>query len=126
MGVGLPENILESISLGIDMFDCVLPTRNARHGIIYTKNGVLNMKNAKWQEDFNPIDSESTALTSKVHTRAYLRHLFKTEEMLAAQIASLQNLSFFTWLVREARIKIKDGTFFSWKTEMVRKVSQRL
>ena len=84
------------------------------------------MKNAKWQEDFNPIDSESTALTSKVHTRAYLRHLFKTEEMLAAQIASLQNLSFFTWLVREARIKIKDGTFFSWKTEMVRKVSQRL
>ncbi|MBK7523518.1 MAG: tRNA guanosine(34) transglycosylase Tgt [Saprospiraceae bacterium] len=126
MGVGLPENILESISLGIDMFDCVLPTRNARHGIIYTKNGVLNMKNAKWQEDFNPIDSESMALTSKVHTRAYLRHLFKTEEMLAAQIASLQNLSFFTWLVREARIKIKDGTFFSWKTEMVRKVSQRL
>lgn len=92
--MGLPENILESISLGIDMFDCVLPTRNARHGIIYTKNGVLNMKNAKWQEDFNPIDSESTALTSKVHTRAYLRHLFKTEEMLAAQIASLQNLSF--------------------------------
>jgi queuine tRNA-ribosyltransferase len=126
MGVGLPENILESISLGIDMFDCVLPTRNARHGIIYTPNGVLNMKNAKWQEDFSPIDNESPALTSKVHSRAYLRHLFKTDEILAAQIASLQNLSFFTWLVREARLQIENGKFSTWKTEMIRKVSQRL
>jgi queuine tRNA-ribosyltransferase len=126
MGVGLPENILESIALGIDMFDCVLPTRNARHGILYTKNGVMNMKNAKWQDDFSVIDSESTAATSRIHTKAYLRHLFKVEEILAAQIATLHNLSFFTWLTREARKQIINGTFAGWKTEMVQKMTQRL
>jgi queuine tRNA-ribosyltransferase len=126
MGVGLPENILESIALGIDMFDCVLPTRNARHGILYTKNGVINMKNAKWQDDFSLIDSESTASTSRTHTKAYLRHLFKVEEILAAQIATLHNLSFFTWLTREARKQIINGTFAGWKTEMVQKMTQRL
>ncbi len=125
MGVGLPENILEGIALGIDMFDCVLPSRNARHGLLYTKDGVINIKNAKWQEDFSPIDSTSDAYTSQVHTKAYLRHLFKVEELLAAQIATIHNLSFFLWLVTESRNKIMEGTFHSWKNEMVRKVSIR-
>lgn len=126
MGVGLPENILESIALGIDMFDCVLPSRNARHGILYTKNGLINIKNAKWQDDFSPIDAESNANTSRIHTKAYLRHLFKVEELLAGQIATIQNLSFFLWLVSESRRKITEGTFNSWKSQMVKAVSQRL
>lgn len=126
MGVGLPENILESIALGIDMFDCVLPTRNARHGILYTSEGIINIKNAKWKDDFSPIDEISMAMTSQKHTKAYLRHLFKVEELLAAQIASVQNLSFFTWLVREARHQIEQGSFTAWKNVMLRKVSQRL
>ena len=126
MGVGLPENILESIALGIDMFDCVLPSRNARHGILYTKNGLINIKNAKWQDDFSPIDIESNAPTSRLHTKAYLRHLFKVEELLAAQIATLHNLSFFLWLVTESRNKIKEGKFYDWKNQMVKSVSQRL
>lgn len=125
MGVGLPENILEGIALGIDMFDCVLPSRNARHGLLYTKDGVINIKNAKWQEDFSPIDSTSDAYTSQIHTKAYLRHLFKVEELLAAQIATIHNLSFFLWLVTESRNKIMEGTFHSWKNEMVGKVSIR-
>ncbi|MEZ4910602.1 MAG: tRNA guanosine(34) transglycosylase Tgt [Saprospiraceae bacterium] len=126
MGVGLPENILESISLGIDMFDCVLPSRNARHGILYTQDGVINMKNAKWQNDFSPIDASSPALTSRMHTKAYLRHLFKVEELLAAQIATLHNLSFFLWLVTEARQKILEGSFAEWKNSMVKRVTNRL
>ena len=126
MGVGLPENILESIAFGIDMFDCVLPSRNARHGLLYTKNGVINIKNAKWQDDFSPIDIESTAYTSQVHTKAYLRHLFRVEELLAGQIASIHNLSFFLWLVTESRNKIQKGTFNAWKNDMVKSVSQRL
>lgn len=126
MGVGLPENILESIALGIDMFDCVLPSRNARHGILYTRQGVINIKNAKWQEDFSPIDAESNAPTSRVHSKAYLRHLFKVEELLAGQIATLQNLSFFLWLVTESRKQILQGTFAEWKKEMVSSVSTRL
>ena len=126
MGVGLPENILESIALGIDMFDCVLPTRNARHGILYTSEGFINIKNSKWKDDLSPIDVNSTALTSRIHTRAYLKHLFKVEELLAGQLASIQNLSFFLWLVSESRAQIKQGTFATWKDEMVRKVSTRL
>ncbi len=126
MGVGLPENILESIALGIDMFDCVLPSRNARHGMIYTRNGLINIKNVKWQDDFSPIDADSDALTSRVHTKAYLRHLFKVEELLAGQIATIQNLSFYLWLVTESRRKIEEGTFYTWKNEMVKSVSQRL
>lgn len=126
MGVGLPENILESIALGIDMFDCVLPTRNARHGILYTSEGFINIKNSKWKDDLSPIDANSTALTSRIHTRAYLKHLFKVEELLAGQLASIQNLSFFLWLVSESRAQIKQGTFATWKDEMVRKVSTRL
>jgi len=126
MGVGLPENILESIALGIDMFDCVLPSRNARHGIIYTREGIINIKNAKWQDDASPIDKDSNAPTSRLHSRAYLRHLFKVEELLGAQLATIQNLSFFLWLVKTAREQIALGTFGSWKNEMVKKVSARL
>jgi queuine tRNA-ribosyltransferase len=126
MGVGLPENILESIALGIDMMDCVLPTRNARHGILYTSNGIVNIKNAKWKDDISPIDLESTSHLSRNHSKAYLRHLFQAEEIYALQIASIHNLSFFLWLVKTAREKIVQGTFNEWKNIMVKKVSQRL
>ena len=126
MGVGLPENILESIALGIDMMDCVLPSRNARHGILYTYNGVINIKNEKWKEDFSAIDENSLALTSRLHTKAYLRHLFKVSELLAAQIATLHNLTFFLQLVTDARSKIIEGTFDEWKTVAVKNVSRRL
>lgn len=126
MGVGLPQNILESIALGIDMFDCVLPTRNARHGLIYTTEGVINIKNAKWKEDFTPIDPGGIIPTSLIHTKAYLRHLFDVGEYLGAQLASLQNIALFLWLVREARTRIIAGDFASWKEVMVKKLSQRL
>lgn len=126
MGVGLPENILEGIALGVDMFDCVLPSRNARHGILYTKDGFMNMKNEKWKDDFSPIDEESPSATSRNHSKAYLRHLFKVGEILAGQIATLHNLSFFLWLVEESRNKIQEGTFSNWKDQMVKSVSQRL
>ncbi|MEM9545915.1 MAG: tRNA guanosine(34) transglycosylase Tgt [Bacteroidota bacterium] len=126
MGVGLPENILESIALGIDMFDCVLPSRNGRHGIIYTSKGVLNMKNAKWKEDFSAIDEDSGAITSRIHTKAYLRHLFHVKEILAAQIATLQNLTFFLWLVNTARVKIMEGVFTEWKEATLKEITRRL
>jgi queuine tRNA-ribosyltransferase len=126
MGVGLPENILESIALGIDMFDCVLPTRNARHGILYTADGIINIRNAKWKSDLTPIDIHSTSTMSRIHTKAYLRHLFVAEEILALQIASVHNLSFFLWLVKTARQKIIDGDFLNWKREMVERVRVRL
>jgi len=126
MGVGTPENILECIALGIDMFDCVLPTRNARHGLLYTSEGIINIRNAKWKADFEPIDAASPVLTSQIHTRAYLRHLFVNDEILGMQIATLQNLTFFLWLVGEARKRIFDCTFAEWKKEMVKKVRQRL
>ncbi len=126
MGVGTPANILECIALGIDMFDCVLPSRNARHGLLYTAEGILNMKNAKWKEDFSIIDENSTCSTSRLHTKAYLRHLFQCKELLAAQIATLHNLSFYLWLVQEARNKIADGSFGTWKKEMVERVQRRL
>lgn len=126
MGVGLPENILESIALGIDMFDCVLPTRNARHGLLYTYDGVINIKNAKWKDDFSPIDKNSLAATSQVHTKAYLRHLFKVNEYLAFQLASLHNLTFFLQLVKDARAKIIDGTFRTWKDRTVKQLETRL
>ena len=126
MGVGTPENILEGIARGIDMFDCVLPTRNARHGMIYTAAGIINIRNAKWKEDFSPIDAESPVPTSRAHTRAYLRHLFVNGEILGMQLASLQNLGFFLWLVGEARRRIFDGTFLQWKNQMVKSVSARL
>lgn len=126
MGVGTPMNILEAIALGVDMFDCVLPTRNARHGMIYTSQGIINIKNAKWKDDFSVIDEESTSYTSRTHTKAYLRHLIYAKEYLGAQIASLHNLCFFLWLVGEARQHIAEGDFFSWKNKMVAQMSRRL
>ena len=126
MGVGTPENILECIARGIDMFDCVLPTRNARHGMIYTAEGIINIRNSKWKEDFSPIDAASQAPTSRTHTRAYLRHLFISNEILGMQLATLQNLSFFLQLVGDARRHIVEGTFSAWKSRMVGSVSTRL
>ncbi len=126
MGVGTPANILECIALGVDMFDCVLPSRNARHGMLYTRNGVMNMKNAKWKDDFSPIDEGGPCATSRFYTKAYVRHLFQCGELLAAQIATLHNLSFYLWLVGEARRHIAEGDFAAWKNEMVGKLQQRL
>lgn len=126
MGVGTPENILECIALGIDMFDCVLPTRNARHGVLYTAEGIIHIRNARWKDDLDPIDANSPAATSRLHSRAYLRHLFINDEILGMQLATLQNLGFYLWLVGEARRRILDGTFLPWKNEMVKKVAIRL
>ncbi|MEE9438612.1 MAG: tRNA guanosine(34) transglycosylase Tgt [Saprospiraceae bacterium] len=126
MGVGLPENILESIALGIDMFDCVLPSRNGRHGILYTSKGVINIRNAKWKDDFSVIDSDSPSPSSSFHTKAYLRHLFQVKELLGSQIATLQNLSFFLWLVNTAREKIMTGEFAEWKKETLVDITRRL
>lgn len=126
MGVGTPINILESIALGVDMFDCVMPTRNARHGMLFTANGVLHIKNQKWATDFSPIDEHSTAETSRVYTKAYLRHLFAAGEQLGGQLATLHNLSFYLWLVGEARRHIVEGTFLAWKKIMVERLGQKL
>jgi queuine tRNA-ribosyltransferase len=125
MGVGTPVNLLENIALGVDMFDCVLPSRNARHGLLYTANGVMNMKNLKWASDFSPIDSNGCE-TSRFYTKAYLRHLFHCQELLAGQIATMHNLSFYLWLVKTAREHIVIGDFRKWKDEMVVKLQQRL
>src|SRR5688572_18477601 len=119
MGVGTPANILESISLGIDMFDCVLPTRNARHGLLYTSRGIVHIRNEKWKQCFESIDPQSTAATSREHTLSYLRHLVISGEPLGAMISSLQNLSFYLQLVRDARQHIIDGTFSSWKAAIL-------
>lgn len=126
MGVGTPTNILECIALGIDMFDCVLPTRNARHGLLYTAEGAINFRNSKWKMDFNPIDENSPSPMSRTYSKSYLHHLLRSKEILGAQIASLHNLSFFLWLVGEARKHLQAGDFSAWKAEMVRKVEQRL
>ncbi|PRD47240.1 tRNA guanosine(34) transglycosylase Tgt [Sphingobacterium haloxyli] len=126
MGVGTPINILENIALGIDMFDCVMPTRNARNGMLFTQNGIINIKNEKWKDDFSPIEAESDLLVDQVHTKAYLRHLIRSQEILGAQIASLHNLHFYLWLVKQAREKIIEGTFYDWKEKMVKILGQRL
>lgn len=126
MGVGTPANILECIALGIDMFDCVLPSRNARHGLLYTAKGIMNMKNAKWKNDHSPIDPDSPSPTSRNHSKAYLRHLIHSNELLGAQIATLHNLSFYLWLVGEARKHIIEGDFLSWKNHMVNELQRRL
>ena len=126
MGVGTAWNILEAIGMGIDMFDCVLPSRNARHGMIYTSEGVMNIKNEKWKNDFSPIDSACPTPTSSVHTRAYLRHLIRSNEILGFQLATLQNLSFYLWLVGEARKHILAGDFHIWQPMMLKKVKNRL
>lgn len=126
MGVGTPENILESIALGVDMFDCVMPTRNARNGMLFTTQGVINIKNKKWKDDFSPIDVFLENGISNVHTKAYLRHLISCNEMLGAQIASIQNLSFYLWLVKEARAHILNDTFYNWKQKMIKQITTRL
>jgi queuine tRNA-ribosyltransferase len=126
MGVGTPVNILESIALGIDMFDCVIPTRNARHGLLYTRDGIINIKNEKWKSDFSSLDENGTSFVDKQYSKAYLRHLVQSQEMLAGMIASLHNLAFYLWLVGEARNRILDGSFADWKQKMVTQLAQRL
>ncbi|MBV2246078.1 MAG: tRNA guanosine(34) transglycosylase Tgt [Lentimicrobium sp.] len=126
MGVGTPANILEGISQGVDMFDCVMPTRNGRNGMIFTRNGIINLKNEKWKADFSELDPEGTSFVDSAYTRAYLRHLFVAGEMLGPMIASQHNLAFYLWLVDEARRQIEAGTFASWKQAMVTKLAQRL
>lgn len=126
MGVGTPENILECIALGVDMFDCVMPTRNARNGMLFTSEGIINIRNEKWKNDFSPIDPNLGGHVDTFYSKAYLRHLVVSKEILAAQIASIHNLSFYLWLVREAREQIQKGTFVDWKNKMVKKVTTRL
>jgi queuine tRNA-ribosyltransferase len=126
MGVGTPSNLLECIALGIDMFDCVMPSRNARNGMLFTSEGIINIKNKKWENDFNPIDPNGVSSVDKRYSRSYLRHLFVSKEMLGPQIASIHNLSFYLWLVNESRIKIEEGTFTEWKNKMVVKLVERL
>lgn len=126
MGVGTPANILECIALGVDMFDCVMPTRNARNGMLFTTEGIVNIRNEKWKEDFSKLDPGLPGYVSSFYSKAYLRHLITSNEILGAQIASIQNLSFYLWLVREAREQILNDNFANWKEVMVKKVSQRL
>ena len=126
MGVGTPVNILENIALGVDMFDCVMPTRNARNGMLFTRNGIINITNIKWKNDFSPIDEESNLSADRNYTKAYLRHLLHSKEILGAQIATLHNLHFYLWLVNEARKKIVSGEFYDWKNKMTIQLAQRL
>jgi queuine tRNA-ribosyltransferase len=126
MGVGTPVNILEGIAAGIDMFDCVLPSRNARHGLLYTWNGIINIHNAKWKDNLEPIDADSNAKTSQWYSKAYIRHLFKANEIAAMQIATLHNLSFYLSLVAEARVQIEKGTFYTWKKSILPSLDYRL
>ena len=126
MGVGTPMNLLEGIERGVDMFDCVMPTRNGRNGMLFTKEGIMNMKNAKWADDFSPIEENGASFVDTLYTKAYLRHLFHAQELLAMQIASVHNLAFYLWLVGEARRHILAGDFSEWKPSMVARISQRL
>lgn len=126
MGVGTPENILEGIARGVDMFDCVMPTRNGRNGMIFTSEGIINLRNLKWKNDFSSIDPLGATFVDIRYTKAYLRHMFIAGEMLGPQIASIHNLGFYLWLVREARKHILEGDFVTWKNQMVKKLSTRL
>ena len=126
MGVGTPANILEAIDRGVDMMDCVMPTRNGRNGMLFTSNGIMNMRNKKWANDFSPFQEDGPSYVDRVYSKAYLRHLFISQELLAMQIASIHNLAFYLWLVKEARQHILDGDFKSWKEEMVQRVTTRL
>ncbi|MBQ6433867.1 MAG: tRNA guanosine(34) transglycosylase Tgt [Bacteroidaceae bacterium] len=126
MGVGTPVNILEAISLGVDMFDCVMPTRNGRNAMLFTSNGTMNMRNAKWATDFTPVDPEGTSYVDHAYTRAYLHHLYKSQELLALEIGSIHNLAFYLRLVGEARRHIIEGDFRQWKDSMIPRLSQRL
>ena len=125
MGVGTPENILECISMGVDMFDCVMPSRNGRNGMLFTKNGTINIKNKKWEKDFSSIDEDMGSVSSN-YSKSYLRHLILNKEMLGAQIASIHNLSFYIWLVKEARKHIVSDTFHTWKCEIKKRINNRL
>ena len=126
MGVGTPINLLENIALGIDMFDCVMPTRNARNGMLFTSEGTINIKNKKWADDFSPIDPNGTSYVDQKYSKAYLRHLFTVSELLGKQIATLHNIRFYLWLMEEARKHLAEGTFDSWKNQMVKKLDIRL
>ena len=126
MGVGTPANILEAIDRGVDMMDCVMPTRNGRNGMLFTAHGIMNMRNRKWADDFSPIQEDGPSYVDRTYTKAYLRHLFISDEILAMQIASIHNLAFYLWLVGEARRHIIAGDFKVWKTEMVERVTRRL
>lgn len=126
MGVGTPTNLLENIALGVDMFDCVMPTRNARNGMIFTSEGTINIKNKKWADDFSPLDENGTSYVDSTYSKAYVRHLFTVNEMLGKQITSLHNIRFYLWLMEQARQHLADGTFTEWKNKMVRKLDRRL
>ena len=126
MGVGTPANILEAIDRGVDMMDCVMPTRNGRNGMLFTRNGIMNMRNKKWADDFSPLDEGGPAWIDEVYSKAYVRHLFVSQELLGMQIASIHNLAFYLWLVKQAREHIVAGDFKSWKTDMVERVTRRL
>ncbi len=126
MGVGTPANILEAIERGVDMFDCIMPTRNGRNGQLFTRYGILNMKNKKWANDFSPIDTEGTSFVDTLYSKAYLRHLFIVNEILALQIASIHNLAFYLWLVQEARKRIIAGDFTTWKASIIDDISRRI
>ena len=126
MGVGTPANLLEAIERGVDMFDCVMPTRNGRNAMLFTSQGIMNLRNKKWECDFSPIDPQGTASVDHIYSRAYLHHLFKAQELLALEIASIHNLAFYLWLVGQAREHIITGDFASWKRQMLRQVTERL
>lgn len=126
MGVGTPENILENIALGVDMFDCVMPTRNARNGMIFTSEGIINIKNKKWEKDFSSLDPHGTSFVDHFYSKSYVRHLIQSKEILGKQICTLHNLTFYLWLVGEARKHIIEGDFYTWKRQMIKKVTNRL
>lgn len=126
MGVGTPMNILEGIERGVDMFDCVMPTRNGRNAMLFTKNGIINIRNKKWEDDFSPIEADGASIVDTLYTKAYLHHLFKAKEILALEIASIHNLAFYLWLVGEARKQIQADNFAFWKSRMVKQVAERL
>ena len=126
MGGGTPSNILENIALGVDMFDCVMPTRNARNGMLFTKNGTINIKNKKWKDDNSEIDPDGTTFVDKLYTKTYLRHLFTINEFLGKEIATIHNLGFYSWLIEEAKTAIKEDRFLKWKNEMVKRLDNKL
>ncbi len=126
MGVGLPVNLLESIHRGVDLFDCVLPSRNARHGLVYTANGIINIKNQKWERDFRPLNEAPLSYLDEAYSRAYIRHLFKTNEALGPQITTLQNLVFYQWLMKAARQHLRQGDFVEWKNQLIPYLTRRL
>ena len=126
MGVGTPANILESIALGIDMFDCVIPTRNGRNGMLFTRKGIINIKNEKWKDDFSPLEADGEVFADVQYSKAFLRHMFVSKEILASMIATMHNLGFYMWLMKEARAQIRSGTFSEWKSKMVVTLMKRL